>query len=41
MGETVQVVQYDFAKKYFDDVGELVDYEGKTSDATPKELIEE
>ena len=39
MGETVQVVQYDAAKKYFNDVGKPLDYEGKTAELSPKDLI--
>jgi len=39
MGETVQTVQFDFAKKYFINVGEPLDFEGKTGELTPKELL--
>ena len=39
MGETVQLVQYDAANKYFNDVGSLVDEEGKTKEITPPDLI--
>ncbi len=39
MGETVQLVQYNAANKYFDDVGPLVDDEGKTKSLTPPDLI--
>ena len=40
MGETVQTVQYDSTKKYFNDVGGLLDFEGKTKTVTPKDLIQ-
>ena len=39
MGETTQLVQYDAAKKYFNDVGPLVDEEGKTASISPPDLI--
>jgi branched-chain amino acid transport system substrate-binding protein len=43
MGETLQLVQYDFQgpdeDNYFALVGDLVDYEGQTPDLTPEELI--
>jgi branched-chain amino acid transport system substrate-binding protein len=39
MGETVQLIQYDAANAYFNDVGELQDFEGQTPDLTPEELI--
>ena len=39
MGETVQVVQYDAAKKYFNDIGKPIDYEAKTDTLSPKDLI--
>ncbi len=40
MGESGQVIQYDSSKKYFNNLGPMVDYEGKTKDFTPKQLIE-
>ena len=39
MGETVQMVQYDAAAAHFNNVGDLIDFEGKTGDLTPEELI--
>ncbi len=39
MGETVQRVQYNFAEKHFENIGEPVDFEGKTAKLTPKGLI--
>jgi branched-chain amino acid transport system substrate-binding protein len=39
MGETVQLIQYDGAAAHFNDVGELLDFEGETPDLTPEELI--
>ena len=39
MGETVTLMQYDLAKKYFELIGEPIDFEGKTADFTPEKLI--
>jgi branched-chain amino acid transport system substrate-binding protein len=39
LAETVQLVQYDSTKKYFDFIGEPLDREGEVVDITPKELI--
>src|SRR5829696_3372114 len=39
MGETLQMVQYDAAAAHFNDVGELLDFEGQTPDLTPADLI--
>jgi branched-chain amino acid transport system substrate-binding protein len=39
MGETVQMVQYDAAAAHFNNVGDLIDFEGKTAELTPEELI--
>ena len=39
MGETLQTVQYDAAKKYFNNIGAPIDYEGQTKDLTPANLI--
>ena len=39
MGETVTLMQYDLAKKYFELVGEPIDFEGKTAELTPESLI--
>jgi branched-chain amino acid transport system substrate-binding protein len=40
MGETVQLVQYDAAAAHFNNVGDLIDFEGQTTDLTPPELIQ-
>ena len=39
MGESVQLIQYNAANKYFDDIGPVVDEEGKTKSLTPTDLI--
>jgi branched-chain amino acid transport system substrate-binding protein len=39
MGETVQLVQYDSAKKYFDLIGDPLSLEGEVTDITPENLI--
>ncbi|MCU1453975.1 MAG: branched-chain amino acid transporter substrate-binding protein [Acidimicrobiales bacterium] len=39
MGEQMQFVQYDAAKKYFHDVGTMLDFEGQTAKLTPPALI--
>ncbi|WCO67549.1 ABC transporter substrate-binding protein [Iamia majanohamensis] len=39
LGETVQLVQYDAAEVHFDEIGELIDFEGQTAELTPEELI--
>ena len=39
MGETVTLMQYDLAKKYFELIGEPIDFEGKTAEFTPETLI--
>jgi branched-chain amino acid transport system substrate-binding protein len=39
MGETLQTVQYDAAAKHFNNVGEPLDYEGKTLELTPENLV--
>jgi branched-chain amino acid transport system substrate-binding protein len=39
MGESVQLIQYDAAAAHFNDVGELLDFEGQTPDLTPADLI--
>ena len=39
MGETVQLVQYDAAAAHFNNVGEVIDFEGQTPELTPEELI--
>ena len=40
LAESLQMVQYDAAAKHFDNVGDLIDFEGKTAEFTPKDLIE-
>jgi branched-chain amino acid transport system substrate-binding protein len=40
MGETVQLVQYDAGAAHFNNVGDLIDFEGQTTDLTPPELIQ-
>jgi branched-chain amino acid transport system substrate-binding protein len=40
MGESVQLIQYDAAAAHFNNVGELLDFEGQTPDLTPAELID-
>ena len=39
MGETLQTVQYDAAAKHFNNIGEPLDYEGKTLELTPENLV--
>jgi branched-chain amino acid transport system substrate-binding protein len=39
MTESVQVGQYNAAKGYFEDVGKIESFEGKTKDITPENLI--
>ncbi len=39
MGESVQLIQYNANNKYFDNVGGLVNEEGKTKSFTPPDLI--
>jgi branched-chain amino acid transport system substrate-binding protein len=38
--ENLQLVQYDAAAAHFNNLGEILDYEGKTAEFTPKDLIE-
>ena len=40
MAENVQMVQYDAKEKHFNNVGDVLDYEGKTAEITPKDLID-
>ena len=37
--EDIQLIQYDSAKKYFSDIGDVIDAEGTTASITPKGLI--
>lgn len=39
LAEDVQMIQYDAANKYFTNVGEVLDFEGTTTDITPEDLI--
>ena len=39
LAENLQIVQYDAAGSHFVNVGDVIDYEGKTSEDTPKDLI--
>ncbi len=39
LAENLQLVQYDSANQYFENVGEVIDFEGKTADLTPEDLI--
>jgi branched-chain amino acid transport system substrate-binding protein len=39
VAENLQIVQYDAAAKHFDNVGDILDFEGKTADLTPADLI--
>ncbi|MCB1037926.1 MAG: ABC transporter substrate-binding protein, partial [Acidimicrobiales bacterium] len=40
LAENVQMIQYDAAAEHFNNVGDVLDFEGKTADITPKDLIE-
>lgn len=40
LAEDVQMIQYNAANKYFENVGEVLDFEGTTPDITPEDLIE-
>jgi len=39
MGETLQTVQYDAAAAHFNNIGDPLDYEGKTLELTPENLV--
>jgi branched-chain amino acid transport system substrate-binding protein len=39
LAEDVQMIQYNAANKYFENVGEVLDFEGTTTDITPENLI--
>lgn len=39
LAESVQLVQYDAAAGHFNNVGEILDFEGKTRELTPEDLI--
>ncbi len=40
LAENLQLIQYDAANKYFTNVGDLIVFEGKTAELTPKDIIE-
>ncbi|MEO6988915.1 MAG: ABC transporter substrate-binding protein [Aquihabitans sp.] len=40
MAENVQMVQYDAAAAHFNNVGEALDYEGKTREISPEDLVD-
>ena len=40
MVENVQLVKYNSAGPYFENVGEILDFEGQTAEVTPADLIE-
>lgn len=39
LAENVQMIQYDAAASHFNNVGDVLDFEGKTAEITPKDLI--
>lgn len=39
LSENLQLIQYDAENAYFENVGEVLDFEGKTKELTPEELI--
>jgi len=39
MGESFVLVQYDAAAAHFNEISEVIDFEGQTTDLTPEELI--
>lgn len=39
LAEDVQMIQYNAANKYFENVGEVLDFEGTTTEITPEDLI--
>lgn len=39
LAENVQMIQYDAAESHFNNVGEVLDFEGKTAELTPEDLI--
>ena len=39
LAEYLQMVQYDAAAGHFNNVGEVLDFEGKTAEFTPGDLI--
>ena len=40
MAESLQLVQYDGAAKHFNNVGDVLDYEGRTREISPKDLVD-
>ena len=39
LAENLQLIQYNSAEQYFEDVGEVIDFEGRTAELTPADLI--
>jgi len=39
LAEDVQMIQYNAKNKYFENIGDVLDFEGTTPDITPKDLI--
>lgn len=39
LAENLQLIQYDATNKYFENIGDVIDFEGKTADLTPEDLI--
>jgi branched-chain amino acid transport system substrate-binding protein len=39
LAENLQLVQYDASNSYFENVGEVIDFEGQTAELTPEDLI--
>lgn len=39
LAENLQLVQYNAAEAYFENVGDVIDFEGRTGELTPEELI--
>ena len=39
LAENLQLIQYDATNKYFENVGDVIDFEGQTKELTPEDLI--
>ncbi len=39
LAENLQLIKYDAGNKYFTNLGDIIDFEGKTKDLTPKDLV--
>ena len=39
LAENVQTIQYSAAEAHFENVGEILDFEGRTAEITPESLI--